>query len=540
MRGLRTHPAIFALVAILLTLPAFALERSLEGWQLQGLQPSGDGSGSLQISSSRSRPPTDFLFLGFDQDTPAFLRDLSGNFRIRRSQYVRVPEAKGGDASALFNRRESSVSMDSPPELWPGSGPLESFQISFFFRPAHLYRRNELFSRIGYLDGQKRGIEIVIQDGFLHVELHNLFSDLQRNLHSYALHSADRIVLNQWYLVLFRYDASSGRIALFLNGREQQIDYAEENGQVLPAVNDEMDRSPIQIAGHYSGWMDEFRISRLDATPDTAAFDRAKYDPKSGRIYQDRSIGLSPVQKYTQPIARLKLQYAGNEPAGSMLQVQYRLSNQPFSQNTSEYSLPWKTMHSRNQEIAWNDPAYIQWKVTMQPDPSGSISPTLNDLKVDVRPVRVPARPTGVRIIPELSTDHSLCIEWNRNSETEVEKKGGYRIHLGAHSGRYVAIVRYTAEQKMLRAANLDFPLTRKETIQQKVEPATIARLKRKKIRLILDRSLLENNRRWLNRREAYPYLESGRTFFVGVSAYVHPDAPSEISNEALLLLPNP
>ncbi|MCB1168282.1 MAG: hypothetical protein KDK33_19165, partial [Leptospiraceae bacterium] len=91
-----------------------------------------------------------------------------------------------------------------------------------------------------------------------------------------------------------------------------------------------------------------------------------------------------------------------------------------------------------------------------------------------------------------------------------------------------------------LRAANLDFPLTRKETIQQKVEPATIARLKRKKIRLILDRSLLENNRRWLNRREAYPYLESGRTFFVGVSAYVHPDAPSEISNEALLLLPNP
>lgn len=531
------------IIAILaLSLPyrsGVALQKNqFDGWNLQGMEIlNREGRTVLQISSTRNAPAEDFLFLGFDQETPAFLRDLSGNFRVERSEYVRVNDARGGTASALFNRRESGVILESPPELWPGSGPLESFQISLYFKTAHLYRRNELLSRIGFLDGYRRGMEILIEDGYLRVSLPNLFQDLDRQSHSYELRSAQRIQLNRWYLLYFSYDASSGKLSLHLNGQEQQVEFAQKEGQVLRAVNPSMDRSPIKLAGHYSGWIDEFRISPLSHPGSMATYDPANYDPYSGRIYQDRSVATSPVLKYSDPLRALELSYRGEEPPGSMLRVEYRISKNPFSAN--EYPAGpyrYRTLGSA-EKLPWDGPAYLQWRITMQPDPSGQKTPQLTALQFNPRPFHVPSRPTGLRVVAELSGPSSVCLEWNRNPESSLEKDGGYTIHVGARSNNYVALLRYSRSQKPIRATSLEFPLTEKEKLEARVRPEAVRRLKQQKIRFIVDRDIIERNRAWLGRREAYPFLESGKAYFFSISAYNHPDSPSDLSAELVYLL---
>ena len=528
-----------AILLLVLAWPLQSLERrAFQDWSLQGLEILRSGSTDvLKISGTRSSAGEDFLFLGFDQETPNFLRDLSGNFRVQQSEYVRVPEARGGSGSALFNRRISGVVLESPPELWPGSGPIESFQISFYFKVAHLYRRNELFSRTGFQDGRKRGMEIVIEDGFLEVQLENLFEDLERKAHSYELRSTERIVLDRWYLLHFGYDASSGQIVLHLNGQEQQVDFARENGQVLRAVNPPMDRSPIKIAGQYSGWMDELRIAPLNGRmPSMAPYDRAEYDPLSGRIYQNRSQALSPVYSYKEPLKSLELSFSGQEPPGSMLSVEFRMQKTPFAKELSDHELPFQPL-KQNARIPWNGPAYVQWRIRMQPSPAGQQSPILSRLNMRANPIMVPSRPTGLRVVQELSSDSQLCLEWNRNPESAVEKEGGYRVHLGAHSRRYVALLELNRSRKPIRGSNLDFPLTEREKLELKARPEAIKKLKRLKIRFMVDRALIERNRTWLGRREASPYLESGKAYFFSVSAYVHPDAPSENSSEVVHVL---
>lgn len=517
------------------------LERSqFQDWQLRGLElTEQQGRTVLSISGSRSGPGQDFLFLGFDQETPSFLRDLSGNFRVQESEYVRVPDSKGGTGSALFNRRKSGVTLESPPELWPGSGPMESFQVSFYFKVAHLYRRNRLFSRTGFLDGYRRGLEVLIEDGFVRIELENMFQDLERQTHSFELRSSQRIILDRWYLLQFNYNASNGRLTLYLNGKEQQVVYARTEGQVLRAVNPSMDRSPIKIAGQYSGWMDELRISPLKTDPDIMApYRPASYDPLSGRIYQERSEALSQVLAYNRPVRSLDLSFAGKEPPGSMLSVEYRIQKEPFSADASEHTLPFQRLKSSSR-IPWNGPAYLQWRVRMQPSPSGEMTPQLSALNLKANAVQAPSRPTGLRVVPELSNNTELCLEWNRNPESAIEKEGGYRIHLGARSGKFVALLQFNRDKKPIRSATLPFPLTEREKLEQKARPQAIRRLKQQKVRFMVDRALVERNRLWLDRREAYPFLEKDRAYYLAVSAYVHPDAPSTVSSEIVHLLRN-
>ncbi len=540
-RSLRGRGLFITTVLILLAAPVTGLERSqFQDWQLRGLELMQEkGQTVLKISGTRSGPGEDHLFLGFDQETPNFLRDLSGNFRVQESEYVRVPEARGGSGAALFNRRKSGVILESPPELWPGSGPMESFQISFHFKVAYLYRRNELLSRTGFMDGYKRGLEILIEDGFLRLELQNLFQDLDRNMHSYELRSSERILLDRWYLLQFNYNASSGKLTLYLNGQEQEVAFARTDGQVLRAVNPAMDRSPIKIAGQYSGWMDELRISPLGSERTTmSTYDSANYDPLSGRIYQKRSEALSPVMSYNHPLQSLDLGFSGKEPPGSMLSVEYRISQESFSPGTGEHILPFKRLKS-DSRIPWNGSAFIQWRVVMQPSPSGQDSPLLSALNLRANPVPTPSRPTGLRVIKELSNDHQICLEWNQNPESTIEKHGGYRVHLGPASGQFVALLEYNRDKKPLRSSTLDFPLTEREKLEQKARPQAIRRLKQQKIRFMVDRALVERNRIWLNRREAYPLLERGRAYYLVISAYIHPDAPSSNSSEIVHLLRN-
>ncbi|MBI39724.1 MAG: hypothetical protein CMF59_08995 [Leptospiraceae bacterium] len=540
-RSLKGASILWIALICLLAAPTRGLERSsFQDWQLRGLELMEEkGQTILKISGSRSGAAQDYLFLGFDQETPNFLRDLSGNFRVQESEYVRVPDSRGGTGSALFNRRKSGVILESPPELWPGSGPMESFQISFHFKVAYLYRRNELLSRTGFLDGYKRGLEILIEDGYLRIGLQNLFQDLDRNTHSYELRSSQRIVLDRWYLLQFNYNASSGKLTLLLNGQEQEVAFARTDGQVLRAVNPAMDRSPIKIAGQYSGWMDELRISPLGSDRTTmSAYDAAEYDPLSGRIYQQRSVALSPVMSYHKPLQSMDLGFTGQEPPGSMLSVEYRISEERFSPTLGEHVLPFKRLKSPSR-IPWDGPAYVQWRVLMQASPSGDKSPFLSSLKLNANPVPTPSRPTGLRIVRELSNDRQICLEWNQNPESSVEKHGGYRIHIGPRSGEFVAILEYNREKKRIRNSTLEFPLTERERLEQKARPQAIRRLKQQKVRFMLDRALIERNRIWLNRREAYPLLEPGRAYYLVISAYIHPDAPSAVSSQIVHLLRN-
>lgn len=481
------------------------------------------------------------LYLNFDEPAAPLLKDRRGLYRVIESQYSPSEVAHSGDRSAFFRRRSQNIRLRTTEALWPLKHE-QAFTISFWMRPRHFFRSSNLFRRIGYASGERKGIEILLEQNRLRLNLEGILrynGDVGAPL---SLRVKRPLKKGHWYHVAVSFDRARSTVVLFLDGREEGRLRFDRNG-ILPEVDfSGPELAPIQLGGDFIGHMDELMILNRavseESELDTSPYGRLQYNHRSGRGRLPVVSEATGVYQLLPATESITIRASGSARNGSSLRLYYRLSDVPFSANRKD--LAWKQFADFAsgqdvQKVVHLPARYIQLKGEWQPDPSGSTGPVLHSLAIEQHVVDPPMKPTGVRIIEELSRDGRICLEWRINPEIEIEERGGYIIHIGVRPGEYEAVLTKAFSSDNLiriRQKNLkDFPLTPEEKKREELRPEQIREWKRSHIRVFLDNRLLSHARFVQNIHRPLPYFENNHPYYFAVSAFINEKAPSRISD---------
>jgi len=486
--------------------------------------------------------PDNLLYLNFETEIPEVLTDVSGNFHIRSSSYLRTKDAKKGDGAAHFSRIENKIEIESPSGVWPHQGPLNDFTIEMWIKPVFFYSRNEILQKIGYYDKRKQGITLYIKNNRIHADYINLFSDVKGFHHSFQLTSRSMLKTDHWYHVAISYKASSGKLALYLNGKEENIVHAKNGTEIFSASFHRLDRSPIIIGNTYSGIIDEFRISSkaFEETfdPKTTNFDPVRYDPFAMHAKQSSGSAVSgviPVLSSTYG----RIAYRSLEPEGTILNFWIRYSKQRFDPDVPESKLAWKRIEKGTDSIP--PFSYLQWKIEMKADPNGEQTPVLQEIALRYQPVQLPAKPKFLKVIQHLSHDRRVCLEWKDNPEIRLNPHGAYYIYFGLRPGEYAGRLKFDTlhgTPRPIRARPLlEMPLTRFEEYEKRTKPHFLENRIAHNVRQCITNEMIEQNIVLTDRSRRLPFLRDMNTYYFAVSAYTGKEEESELSDETTIVL---
>ncbi|MBE7438919.1 MAG: hypothetical protein HS115_10725 [Spirochaetales bacterium] len=477
---------------------------------------SQDNTEDIRLSRSLSGQKADELLdLDFETEHPATLRDEAGRFQIRQSSYIRSADARMGHAAALFSRKEHRIVIDSPAQVWPFSGSLQSFSVQMWIKPLHFFARSSLFKRelpdLAFRQGRDRRFELYIKNEILVADFQNVFQIDDRPV-PVLLTSRSKIPIGRWTHVTASYDETNGTVSLFINGEEHQVEKLPIGAR---AFISERDRSPIVLCENYSGLMDELNLSRGTPLPQSSSYGQLHME--HNRPVQAEGIARSSVEKLPEVAERARISYRSEVPEGSVLQVYFRSSLRPFDSDTKENLLPWKIFYDRTGPL--QPFQYYQWKAVFKADAKGKQSPVLKSVFLSYDPARAPDPVQDLRLVPGFSRDEQVCLEWSLLPETEGAVR--YEIYYGYHPDEMVGLI------ASMRREGLPAPIVRlnatllpqnEEDKRQRDRIRDPSLFLYNKMRLIIDNNLLSMNMA-RNRQRSMPFLENGRVVYFKVVA---------------------
>ncbi len=264
----------------------------------------------------------------------------------------------------------------------------------------------------------------------------------------------------------------------------------------------------------------------------------------SGRISEKlKNITSLPI-KIPSNLEKLIIKWKYLQPEGSVIKIQYRQS-----QTVDDISKTvWKNLDNfrensmdKELEIQKKDlQRFIQFKISMLQDSNGLYSPILYYLNIDTIKSKVPPKVYNLKIIPELSNEEQVCIEWEKVPDEDIEINGGYKIHIGINNQSEIILdkILINHEWKKINKTNTDFPLTDKEKELEKLRPFYWKKYKNNHIRVILKKNILEEfknynlsqNNLHINRIKLI--WESDVIYYFRISTYLYDlDNQSELSD---------
>ncbi|MBW7857839.1 MAG: hypothetical protein H3C43_06040, partial [Leptonema sp. (in: Bacteria)] len=172
------------------------------------------------------------LYLNFDEPEAPLLKDQVGLYKVIESNYTPSVEAQSGKGSAFFRFRNQKIRIGTNNDLWPLQHN-DKFTISLWLRPRHFFRVSNVFRRIGYASGDRKGIEVLLEQDRLRLNLENLFSNGKP---IQSIQVSQRLKRDQWYHIAVSVNSINGRVILFLNGKEEGRLQLGVNGR-LPQID---------------------------------------------------------------------------------------------------------------------------------------------------------------------------------------------------------------------------------------------------------------------------------------------------------------
>lgn len=460
------------------------------------------------------------LVLSLNDSAESLRKDDSGKYKIKSAGYLsaRVP-GTFGDGCAKFFRTSHRIVIDTEETLWLGRcGDLGSFTMEFRFRPITLTDRMEIFSRRGYLSGSLRGMEAVIVNRHLSFRFYQVFEDSKGNRHDIIISSRQKLFPGRWYHAALSFNRLTGKLALYLNGSENNTRYVTEDGrpggQVLVPSFGKRNREgnlaciespPAVIGNHFSGYLDEFRITFGDISllrKKSHLLDRP-YHPvylKGRQPFNREGIITSPVYPFPDTGTRVLLfTWKEKIPKDTFIWMEFRMADHLFY--AEDEHLPWYRVKRNQRNIHMKKVAkgrylrgkYYQWRAHLIASPGGRCSPLLHDvaLRYQVDP------PPAVPLFPEIirAGDKKVVLRWRKNSDADLK---GYRVHYGIVPGRFDGIISY------LKGKAITNTLSSGDYVE-----------------ITIDNSIIEENRKRDPRRILdFPRLKNTVLYYFGVTAY--------------------
>ncbi|MDY6970313.1 MAG: LamG-like jellyroll fold domain-containing protein, partial [Spirochaetota bacterium] len=401
---------------------------------------------SYEYSSSMMQTE---IVLSFNYPAYKLVKDDIRKYNINRSSYcyIKNNNALGGGCAHFF-MTDHSVEIDTDRNLWLGnSSDLGSFTIEFRLFPLSFKEESYLFSRIGYLSGEKNGIEIHFKENRISTKFYNIFKDSKGKRYNIFLNNGNPLEENRWHHFLLSYDRISGKLIQYINGDEIEVVHITENGKpfsrVLQPSFASEDLPRACIGKNYYGYLDEFRISfvpvddlqnRMDI-----AYDKYKPVETINRIPINREGRItSPVYNFPSTGTSVTL-FRWDEiiRENTFVWMEFRISDNLFQKNNKD--IKWYRIENNQKNIYLKKNGnnylrgkYFQWKAYLIPSPDGKFSPSIYNIGLSYKTDH-PPRPPLFLEVSEIG-DSFVRLRWKKNVEHDI---GGYRIYYGVRSGRY-------------------------------------------------------------------------------------------------------
>ena len=467
----------------------------------------------------RGAPMSADITLSFNTPASRLWKDDTGNYRIASASYtfVRGSGSMGGGC-ALFYKQQHGVKIRSTRNLWLGScEDLGSFTIEFRFKPSSLRNRAMIFSRTGYTSGKKTGIEIYLNNGRVVADVRGVFRKSNGRSIDVTLHRGQQLRSGKWYRFCLSYNRTSGRIAKYINGMEEESLFVTEKGEPFigaysPAFTyrnssgkNVCDHPVTEIGRNYPGLIDEFRITHrsfedLRKSGDIAesSYRGVNADSRKPENYEGRIT--SPVYSFADTgtsVTDFSWGETGTEETFTWFE--FRISDSLFQRDSTRPQ--WYRIKNSQKNIHLQKTAdgeylrgkHYQWRAHLVPSPDGRESPGVYGITLRYQADSPPSRPLFLEKVE--TGDGYVILKWKKNVEADIY---GYRIYYGIKPGVYNGRI---------------------ETING--SPVTNRMADGNYITVRINNRVIEENR-ILDRRGllTYPVLENTVLYFFAVSAY--------------------
>ena len=367
------------------------------------------------------------LYLSFDDNKDY---DETNRYKFIYKKFHHSQNIAIYKKSAYFIGEDERLELIGTKKSFFQSGVnLGSFTISFWVYPAS-FSNNEIVLRIGsqyYNENtdslEDQSIKAKMIDGRLCWEFNNIFisSNLKKSL--LVIKSYSRILPEKWSFVNLTFDSNRGIIREYIDGIEEGILIATEDGTlnstVLNLQYHPTNRCIIMIAPTFYGAIDEFCIVKKIEN-----INFKKYDTGQGEL-------ISNVKDFGEGgIYINKIIPEGVETHNTDLIYFYRYSLKPFDQNDM-YSpdIKWHVLSLKNSKSVLI--RFFQWKVLFLSGDNGDYSPRFRKLTIKYTKNNPPAKPRGLKVI---SSEKKVVLKWIMNSEKDLK---GYKVYYGTNSGNY-------------------------------------------------------------------------------------------------------
>ena len=276
------------------------------GWpSLSYVSGIGKGKGqlgfvALVLDSTVSKPAFDprvesknDLSLSFDSPT---ITDETGNYTVVSSPLIHADgrKARRGSGAAICNTSGAGLVLHGRPgTVFSSPGIVGSFAIEFWLYPAVVENGNVIFqwksSRKGMTGSQYQYVRSSMFKNHLEWVFSNIWVTSSGKPVPVSLAGRKNLIPGQWSHHEISYDADSGIIEYTVDGSSEDIRYVTSSGHERGDVYSAMfgPAADIEIVPHYSGLIDEFRITRTPSSPVSLDQKRTvigKYPEDGGRF----------------------------------------------------------------------------------------------------------------------------------------------------------------------------------------------------------------------------------------------------------------
>jgi hypothetical protein len=454
--------------------------------------------------------PEGELHLDFENKKANLLKDKNENYSIDYAQYTVVDgKAPNGKRYASFTTRDSHIRVNTVGAGLLGEKVINTpFYFSFFVMPGELEQNSKIFYK-DYITGSKRyGIECKIVHNKIEINFNNLFYYKTGMTKSYSLKSQDKLKSKEWTHVVIAVDPNSSSAELFENGIQKDQFFATVGANDPSSMFfgfHENDTNPLVIGRDYYGKLDNFILGRgkvSDVSKLTVPFAGVHYEENVKFPSHRRGNAISPVikTKYSHSLP-IQLQYDAEIPEGTHLEILYRLSGEPFEEDSSFPE--WKHYEKIQFQDKMKLPTfqYFQWKVIMRSNYAGTLTPGLTNLKFTYLETVPPQEPYNLRVSQFDHDNLKVCLSWNSNHEKNVIFGGGYMIHYGLSPERMLGTLKFTLDGSKITGKSLDSQKNYKSLEQ------------------CIDNSLIQFNALFTKDKNL-PVFRSGITYYFKISAY--------------------
>lgn len=405
-----------------------------EGWpELQKMDGVVKGEGrygwsSIQLDTN-SRSLQDDTDLLVDFESTSF-SDRSGNYSVKENRLVSSTASVMGKGAALSRGNGGLKLRGKSGSLFGTSGMTGSFVIEFWLNPSVAESGETIFSWRSSKTVANYPLYQMMTVSFFNsrtrFEFTNLFSGYTANNGVISLTSTKAIIPNRWTHHSFTYDEESGMMEYRIDGQLQAMTFVTTNGRemggsVLPCELGVV--ADIEICPNYTGYIDDFRISRTNVNQ--AAID-LRYDTfkKDGGRFETKPILISTGAQMS------RLDAVINQPSQTDIMFYVRSGDNYF--NWTDTYPEWIPV-SNHSEIKNVKGLYFQIAAELYPDGGGKTSPSVSEIKITYQPVPDPLPPFVVKAV---AGDGQVTLSWSYSVD---DTAGGYYVFYGERPGEYIS-----------------------------------------------------------------------------------------------------